>query len=107
MAVEHPRRLGEASLLAEGDPVLEIGERAGGSLERIAGEGEVVLQDCGVPPDALLEEKGERPLHLVEAVRIAEPDAGVTAVAERARRLRQTEYLGDGAARSAAAIASA
>src|SRR5439155_2571833 len=40
-------------------------------------------------------EQGERPLHLGEAVRIAEQGAGVAAVAERARGLGQAERLGE------------
>ena len=71
--------LGEAALLAEGDPLLEVGERAGRPLERVAGDGEVVLQDGGVPARALLDEQGERPLHLGEAIRVAEEGAGEAA----------------------------
>jgi len=49
VAFKYGRRLGEAALLAEGDPLLEGGKRAGRPLERVAGEREVVLQDRRVP----------------------------------------------------------
>ena len=44
VGLEHPRHVGEAALLAEGDPLLEVGQRAGRPLERVAGDREVVLQ---------------------------------------------------------------
>ena len=94
VAFKYGRRLGEAALLAEGDPLLEGGKRAGRPLERVAGEREVVLQDRRVPARPSFDEQGERPLHLGESVRFAAPDAGVPTVAERARRLRQAERLG-------------
>ena len=50
VGLERRRQLGEAALLAEGDPLLEVGERAGRPLERVAGDGEVVLQDGSCLP---------------------------------------------------------
>ena len=55
---------------------------------------------------ALLDDHGERPLHLGEAVRVAEEGAGIAANAERSGRLRQAERSASAQARSAAAIAS-
>ncbi len=88
------RHLGEAALLAEGDSLLEGGERAGRALERVAGDGEVVLQDGGVPAGALFEHQCERLLHLGEPVGVAEVSAGEAVEAKRARRRRQPEPLG-------------
>ena len=85
--LEKPRHLGEATLLTEGDALLEVGERAGRPLERIAGDGEVVLQTGGIPASSPFDEQGKRFLRLGEAVAVAEEGAGVSSVAECAGRL--------------------
>jgi hypothetical protein len=92
--LELGRQFGQAALLAEGDSLLEVGERAGRPLERVAGDSEVVLQDGGVAACPPLDQQGERPLRLGEAVPVAEQSPGDAAVAERARRLGQVERLG-------------
>ena len=74
--------------------MLEVGERTGRSLKRIAGDGKVVLENGSLVARALLDEHGERPFHLVEAVRIAEVGTGVAASADRLGRLRQAKACG-------------
>ena len=64
VAGEVGRHFGEAALLAEGDALLEGGERTGRALQGDAGDGEVVLQHGGVPAGALLDHQNERPLRL-------------------------------------------
>ena len=93
--LEHRRRLGEAALLAEGDPLLEGGEGAGRPLERVAGDGEVVLQDGGVL--ACARSTSRASARSISARPSASPTvhAGIAAVAERARRLGQAERLGE------------
>ena len=65
----------------------------GGPVERVAGDGEVVLQNGGISPCALLDEECERALHLGEPVRIAEQRTGIAAVAECTGRPLDLEYL--------------
>src|SRR5206468_1593235 len=55
--------LAEAALPTEVDCLLESGERAARSLERIAGDREVVLEDRGVAAGALVDEQVQGPLH--------------------------------------------
>ena len=96
----------EPAPLAEGDRLLEGGERASRPLEWVAGDREVVLQDGGFSACALLDEQGERPLHLGEPVRVTQE--------ARARPRKPSARAGTGrpsgsasaSARSAAAIAS-
>src|SRR5207244_4588018 len=47
--------LGQATLLAERNPLFEGGQRPSRAFKRIAGDGEVVLQDGGVPSGATLD----------------------------------------------------
>ena len=63
--------------------------------------------DRGLAAPALLDGERKRPAHVLEALPFALVRAGTTEVAERPRRLGQSELGGERAApRSAAAIAS-
>src|SRR5262249_18407714 len=86
---------GQATLFGEGDPLLEVGERAGGPLERVPGDHEVVLENAGLVAFSLLDMHGERSLHLGEAVRVAEVGTGAATSAERPGRLRKAKSFGE------------
>src|ERR1051325_1212434 len=91
VGLEMRRHFSQAALLAEYYRSLESCERVAGPAQGVLDDRSVALHRGGVPSRAILDVEGERALHLRDALRVSEPRARVAVIAERPRRLRQSE----------------